>query len=1036
MIGRDPTHSQNPSVARIVAPPDCRTFPRATIQALYRIIFLFFFLSGLSSLVFEVLWERMLMQVFGSTSFAISTLLTAFMAGMALGSWIGGKYADDMKKPLLTYGFLEGGIGAYALVVPLLLDLLPTVYGAMFDTFLDNFYVFSLLRFVAVFLILLVPTTMMGATLPIVSQWVSRHQKMFQGSIGLLYGVNTFGACVGCAIAGFVLLPWLGLSTTNVTFAIVNFALCGIVVLAHRFGLDDLEAGSFEEDEADVGELEELEEVYGHVSETSEPIPRWAVWAALGSFAVFGAISMSYQVLWTRAFVIILGSSTYSFTIILTAFLIGLSGGSAALSPLVKRIKRPLFWLGLVQMGVAASATIAFFVLDKLPVWLFHRLREQITDPNEIYVYYFFLVGVVVLIPTFLQGMTFPLVIRAAVQDRERSGKLVGTAYAFNTGGSIIGSFAAGFILMPWIGLNAAITAVIVLNLVVAIAIAAVELRLVHTVRKLAYVGLAAVMAVGVFFASPSIDRIGLTRGMFRAYFARELFDPEKLAKDSPELVFYEDGLNATITVEKRGELYTLKANGKPEASDGADMATQVIVGLMPYIVRAERPDVEVGDEESVMIGFGSGVTAGAALQWPLGTLEVIEIEEAMIEASHFFDHVNNKPLEDQRMTVIESDGRNYLEYTDKKYDVIVSEPSNPWIAGVSALFTVEHFRRAKGHLEPGGVFGQWVQLYEMRPDNVKVIIATFLDVFPHVQAFSSKPKSTDIILVGSDEPIPVPNGGYERAWSIDSVREELQRVGIRHPDEFYGLMFMSEEELHQFAEGAPLNTDDNGLLEFEAPKDLIMYNRGEKFFTDVYVERTIYGDVRPYLTGWPDGEYWTVENVGSLARAQWLGGKPEFSKLMMEEAGYGQFDALPDPIAPPFDAAEDVLLAHHARGLDRDEAVVREWPYGQTELYGLLVDAIRGEKINQLTRYIESQGYPKAGGYDGERGLVYAFLLAKRRYFKDAREQLLGLQEDAEFTATTSLPYQLLLGYIEEKRLNYAASYDAYVEAGRSRVD
>ena len=155
-----------------------------------------------------------------------------------------------------------------------------------------------------------------------------------------------------------------------------------------------------------------------------------------------------------------------------------------------------------------------------------------------------------------------------------------------------------------------------------------------------------------------------------------------------------------------------------------------------------------------------------------------------------------------------------------------------------------------------------------------------------------------------------------------------------------------------------------------------------------------------------------------------------------MEDAGYGTFDDLPEPIAPPFNAAEDVLLAHHARSLDRDEAIVREWPYGRTELYGLLVDALRNEKVNQLTQYIESQGYPKAGGYDGEKGLVYAVLLAKRRYFKDAREQLLGLQQDSEYTATDSLPYQLLLGYIEEKRLNYEPSYDSYVDAGRSRVD
>lgn len=999
---------------------------------MYRIVFLFFFLSGFTSLVFEVLWERMLMHIFGSTSFALSTLLTAFMAGLALGSYIGGRFAEKLKRPLLVYGLLEGSIGAYALAVPFLLDLLPSVYGMMFDHFIEDFYVFSLLRFVAVFAILVIPTTLMGATLPIVSQWVSRHQKMFQGGIGLLYGTNTFGACIGTLLAGFILLPSLGLSLTNTIFAFSNFALCALVFVAAKMGLSDLKPGEFVDRAEDVEELDELE----GASETSDKIPSWAIWAVFSLFALAGGISMSYQVLWTRAYVIILGSSTYSFTVILTAFLVGLASGSAAISPFLKRIKRPVFWLGLTQFGVAASATAAFFVLDRLPVWLFERLRDDVGGTTEIYAYYFFLVGVVVLIPTFLQGMSFPLVIRTAVHERTSSGKLVGTAYAFNTAGSIIGSFAAGFILMPWLGLNTAIAVIIAINLCVAASLAGIESWLNPKRNRIIAVALAALVAVSGYMFAPRIDPIALTRGMFRVYWARELFTPEKLEKDDPELVFYEDGLTATTTVEKRGELVTLKANGKPEASDGADMATQVLVGLMPFVVRSGNPDLEIRNEEAVMVGYGSGVTAGGSLQWPLKHLEVIEIEAAMFEASKFFDHVNHRPLEDPRTKVIESDGRNYLEYTDKSYDVIVSEPSNPWIAGVSSLFTVEHFARAKRHLKPGGVFAQWVQLYELRPENVRRVFATFLEVFPHVHAFSSMPKGTDLILIGSDDPIPVPPGGYERAWEIDSVRKELKRVGIHHPDELYGLMFMNQAELEEFARGAELNTDDNGLLEFEAPKDLILYKEGEEFFADRYYRRDVYGDIRPYLTDWPDGEAWTPQRVGSLARAEWLGSKKAYAKKLLEDAGFGSIEALPEPMSPPYDALEEVHLALHASSLDIDEAMARTWPVPQSDIHKMAIDTISGGKETQAMMYLESQETPPRGGYDGEKGLFYAYLLTERRYYKHALEQLDGLEEDGDPDIVESLPYRLLRGFVESKRLHMNKSYRAYLEAGKSLAE
>jgi spermidine synthase len=1005
---------------------------------LYRIVFLFFFLSGFSSLVFEVIWARMLMQVFGTTSFAISTLLTAFMAGLALGSVIGGRLARRLTQPLQVYAILEGSIGLYALLVPIMLGFLPALYGMIFEHFIEDFYLFSLLRFVAVFAILFIPTTMMGATLPIVSQWLTRHERMFQGSIGLLYGANTLGACLGCFLAGFVLLPAMGLSKTNLIFALVNFALCAFVLVSVRLLRREFARTeeTFEGSEVDPELAEELEVVTGSARHV-ESLPSWATWTTLAFFGLTGIVAMSYQVLWTRAYVIVLGSSTYSFTLVLTAVLIGIALGSAIISPLVKRMSRPVYWLALTQFGVCASATISFFVLDRLPAWLMLRVRDTIGSAAEIFMYNFLLVGLVVLLPSMLQGMSFPLVVRAVVHDRERSGKEVGRAYAFNTAGAIIGSFAAGFVLMPWLGLQKAISLIIGINLFIGFALAMCELvsRREKTAdpRAMAALMAAAIAAGGVFVFAPSIDRVRLTAGMFRVYWAREVYTPDKLQRDNPELLYYKDGLTATTSVERRGGLVTLKANGKPEASDGADMSTQVLVGILPFIIRSGFETAELGREQSVMVGFGSGVTAGASLQWPLEHLEVIEIEKAMVEASRFFDHVNNRPLDDPRMRLIESDGRNFLEYSRKTYDVIVSEPSNPWIAGVSSLFTVEHFERVKRKLDDDGVFAQWVQLYELRPENVQRIFATFMSVFDHVQAFSSKAKSTDLILIGSHKPIVMPPEGWQRAWEIDTVRAELERIGIEAIEDLYGLMFMNQQEMEAFARGAALNTDDNGLLEFEAPKDLILYWVGDGFFADLYFRSGRYGDPRPYLEAWRDESRWGRSEVAALARAQWLAGKPLLARDILEEMGY--------PIANlehhdgdvnDSDALDTMRLVLFAEALDLGPTIAASWPVEDSRYQAMVRDLLRGASPAHATMLLHSTKRPERDGYSGEMGLYYAFVLSERNYYRNALDQLDRLRREGDPALVDSVPFQLLDGFIQGKRRRYGDAYEAYKKAGR----
>ena len=963
---------------------------------MHNVVFAFFLLSGFTSLVFEVVWERALSQVFGSTSLALSTLLTAFMSGLALGSWLGGKFSHRVRRPLRMYALLEGGVGLYALAVPAMLVAADGIHAASFGFLEQHPVAFAVLRFATAFGILVVPTTLMGASLPFMSQWLSARERFFQGRVGLLYATNTTGAFFGALLAGFALLPTLGLSSTNTVFACANMCLCVVALAADAtFLKSDPDTQQTPTDADEVAALGR--------SELPEPLPPGSARIIALGFGITGLVSMTYQVLWTRAYVIVLGSSTYSFTLVLSSFLAGLGIGSALASVFISRVRRPLWWLGAVQLGVVMLAATTFAVLDDLPRVIFERMREEIGSVSEIYLFQFFLVGALAFAPIALQGATFPLVVRALVGRPDRAGTDVGRAYAINTLGAIGGSFVAGFVLLPLLGLRVAMIAALAVNLAVALVWSAQALRGTQSRPRRTATAALAVGALIAMLWAPTLDRVALTRGMFRVYSARELFDPRKLANDAPDLVFYEDGANATISVEKRGDLVTLKANGKPEASNGHDMATQILVALLPMMIRSMNADV--GGEDVAMVGFGSGVTAGAALQWPLARLDVVEIEPAMLGASRHFDHVNNRPLQDPRTHVVTSDGRNFLEYTNRRYDVIISEPSNPWIAGVASLFTAEHFRRARRRLNPGGVFGQWVQLYEISPDNVRTILATFAGEFEHVAAFSSMPKGTDLILVGSASPIEIGASGFDRAWNDPTVRAELDRADVSSAWDPLGLMFMNDAEVRAFAEGAPRNTDDNGLLEFAAPRDLIRYDVGQKFFQKRYFSTDDYGDPRLHLRGWP--KHWTTDQRAELATAVWKAGKR------------GLADELIGIREPSSEVNRTYWAARDAADIDLDTLVQQAWPSPGSQMHRLVVNAALNDQFLEPMAFLEKDGEPKRGGFQGERGLAYAYILARNKYYRHALEQIEGLENREEVVAD-SLVHLLVAAEVRMRRRHY----------------
>ncbi len=852
---------------------------------MHPVILIAFFVSGLASLVLETVWTRQLVVVFGATTLAVSTVLACFMAGLALGAWVFGRIADRLKRPVVVYAALEAGVGLWALLLPLVIGrVYPLVNAWLWRTFEPGFWAFSILRFSAVALILLPPTTLMGATLPLLSRHVVRTGpgSAWTGRrVGWLYTINTTGAVAGAFLATFVLLPALGVSLTNTLAASADLLLALVVWTSRRRlepGCDDPEAQEW----AALHALFEADRVATFVP---RPVERAA---ALAAFGLSGFAAMNLQVILNRGMALVLGSSIYAFGVVLIAFLIGIAAGSAAASAWAPRVRRPVLALALVQLGAALAIMALHLYLDRLTFAFGHLILALAPD-------YWRHIGRVegcmalvavlaALPPTLFLGATFPLAVKVASRGTDRVGRDVGALYAVNTVGAILGSFASAFVLVPLFsrwghgrGLELALLVSAILH-----GLAAVLLALAATGPRPGRWALAAGVALAVaLFArcAPPWNQTTLTLGIFRMSSLKSAMNAEIWGR--PEIPFYFDGVSTTVSVERWGRQLALKNNGKVEASNGGDMSTQIMVSASPLLLH-ERAGAGL---DAAIIGFGSGVTVGAALQFPVRRVDVIEYEPAVVLASRLFgrsegerpepdrdvNHLVYRPAADPaglggdpgslvlepRLRVIDNDGRNFLASTPARYDVIVSEPSNPWITGVSNLFTLEHFTRARQALRPGGVFSQWVQLYELSPRMVKVILKTFAQAFPHMTAFAAKDRSSDIILLGSDRPIPLDIGRMEAAMDDPRVRAELGRADVSGPSDVLSrLLFANRDEVMAYVGDAAVNTDDNLLVEFTAPEDLIGSQNFEGYLDDIYTPQWSYGRLtETTLQGLGDGQ-------------------------------------------------------------------------------------------------------------------------------------------------------------------------------------
>jgi spermidine synthase len=966
-----------------------------------------FFLSGASGLILEMLWTRMLTLVFGSTTLAVSTVLTAFMGGLGLGSYLAGRYADRLKNPLRAYALAEAGIGLYALLVPLVVTLYPGLNRGLWSAFGDRYALLSLLRFLASAGLLLLPTTLMGATLPFLARhFVTRPWELRRVGlrIGTLYSVNLFGAVAGAFFAGFVFLPSFGLRLTNLTAASFNLTLAAAILVARRYLPARPDEGASMDERLDAAV------VAANLESTAlPPLPALdprARRAALGAFAVSGATAMTLQVLWTRALAVLLGSSIFSFTLILLAFLVGLGAGAALFGRASQRTAHPVRWLAALHLGTAAAVGATYLFTDKLPFVFTWLLQSTSFGVDTILVCQFVMACMTVLPATLLMGGVFPLTMRIAAGGLNSVGRDVGQAYALNTGGAIVGSFLSGFVVLPKLGLQRGIYLAAACDLALAAVLFWVAPGLPRRRRN---GGVAAALGLALLgLILPRWDLVSFSSGFFRLSVAREYISRKirKHAWKDPRLVFYEDGIATTVSVDQwDAKTYSLKNNGKVDASNDADMPTQIVVGLLPLLFYRGATPPRVA-----LVGFGSGVTAGAITQYPIASLEVVELEPAIYRASRFFDNDNHRPLQNPKVTARAGDGRNFLSQRSDKFDVIVSEPSNPWLTGVSNLFTREYFRSVKTRLAPDGIFCQWAQLYEMAPWNIKSIYGTVREEFPYVYVFAAEDLSSDTILIGSLKPLPLDIDVLERAFRDPTTRAEARRGGFSSPHDVLAYLLLTPEELESFTAGAPDNTDDNARIEFAAPRDLLGYARFDPYLAKVYGPLWPYGRLTEIVRGYdgPDkgarcgllarsllshgkareAELWT-------RRAEAAGDSPEarHARLLLDLVST-RLDRDPEiPLAPGEELALPVVPAKLAVAHPDYAAQVKEE-------YPDVLAAYRARRY--ATGYKALERWPEEiwTGLGQDFALLTGFLDYKAEFYGDAIDELKPLGDDAAFAA------------------------------------
>lgn len=750
---------------------DPRRLGRARVAALLGL----FFLSGAAALIYEVLWLKELGRLFGVTAHAAATTLAVFFLGLAAGGWVWGTRSARARNPLRTYGLLELAIAVSALLYFLILGAYHSIYGVLFSAFGDQPTLFLGVKFILSLGILFPPAFFMGGTLPVMGQYLVRQRDQLGLKASLLYAVNTFGAATGAFLAGFYLPPTLGFRKSYLVAILLN-VIIGFAALvwsrSDRWIAPKLELGPAA-----------VEGWWGE----SPPLSPVLIWIAA---AVSGFATLGLEVLWVRMFAQVLQNSVYTFSAILTTFLLALGLGSGLANLLCRSSFRPprvLFWL----------VTLSGLLVGLTPL-VFYRLTSglELLGSGMAWSRYiasvFGLIFLVLLIPVAVMGSVFPYLMKLMETQAKSAGKTIGRLASANTAAAIFGSLMAGFLLLDRIGLWSSIRLMAIVYFALAIVVA------VGAMRSRRYLALIPLLGVALFAAILTYSSFGVVH-----------VD----SGNREEVLQVWEGSHGTVAVVRQNDVLRIKLNNSYTlaASDAALLLKRQ--GWIPVSLHPKPSSV-------FFLGMGTGISAGGSLDHSIDRVVVSELSEDIIEASrlHFGPLVNGL-FEDDRVEIVREDGRNYLFGVEDRFDVVIADLFLTVKAGVGDLYTREHFERVRSRLAPGGLFAQWLPMGYLTEEEFTIIARTMLEVFPRVTVWRRgwSVKTPAIALVGGNDSHPLDAAAFRR--SVTSL-QQANRIGKsdivgKIPFALYlGDLSTVESVLSDY----PINVDDRSLIEYLAP--------------------------------------------------------------------------------------------------------------------------------------------------------------------------------------------------------------------------
>lgn len=786
------------------------------------------FLSGMCWLVFQLVWSRYLTLIFGASVFAVTSVLTCFMLGMALGSWLIGRLADKAGSEKLLI-WLNLGIGLYGLLSPMIFAGIANLNVIIFSHTDADIFQKNSLRFLLSFLVLIAPTFAMGGAFPLMVRLLTRKIEGVGQGTSYVYWVNTLGGALGAFVTGFVLIRFFGLNTTTILAALVNLSVAGLLFVFLRTPTATETPSA----------AEKLKEKRGKAPAPVKT-PSWMRPLILVVFGISGFTGLAYEVFFTRVLTLFFRDSVYDFAIVLTTFLAGLALGSLISGKLLEKYQHPLPILAVVEGLVGLFAILSLWLMSQLP-YIAGYLQSMPTLYNQYGTAYWTAVTAIkfgyafaaMLLPTCLLGMTFPLANRIWVNNLAQLGKDVGLLNGINTLGSMLGALLAGFLFISLFGTQNSIILTALLNISLGIVLISAS----DASRKYAIVAGLVVTTALMLFLVPPWDRLRMST---------LILDPNQPLEESLSLLYYNEDAYGIISVADVIPLQTKVLTTNRLYSQN----TSVMSGLEDHRRLGHIPLLLHPNPRNVLVvGLGAGITLRGVAEAPgLESIDCVEISEGVKKAAEYFSAENNHILENPKINYIIEDGRNFISTSPKGYDVIIADIFFPMSSGSSALFSSEHFKASRAHLKRGGLMVQWLPAHQLSMDEIKIITQTFQSVFPHTSIwYGMIGTDTPVIgLVGAEQKLEIDLANLEARYKDGSFAANLQETNLDDPYILISNFIMEGSALHKLTEGQPINTDDHPIIEFTNP--LIYENFATRGSDNLLRFNELTEDVLPYL--------------------------------------------------------------------------------------------------------------------------------------------------------------------------------------------